>query len=313
MAPKEAARKPPQSARDKKAVKKGHDDPAKQSSRKRKAQDSTGKEPAKASRRSSRTRVTANIDPVKVINFLLSAEALPLCRPKDESKDLESRPKDTRTYNTATLTPFEELAAALILSRPIGHALGLRSIRTLFNEPHNLTTPSAIKRAGKEGCRVILDEARTQHRQKTAEELHLLSEAVEKHLGETKDDVDLLALRDASGKDVDQEREMLKKHVKGLAKTGIDIFARRIQAVWPEWYPFLDDRSTKALKDLGLESDGQKLKVFLETHWDEIEKRQFVEKGGDLERKVFAKVSERALGAGLEGNVDEVKSNIEAA
>ena len=82
------------------------------------------------------------------------------------------------------LNPFEELMCSLILSRPIGHMLGLRSIRTLFNDPHQLNTPKAIKSAGKDGCRVALDEARTQHRQKTADELVLLADAVTEHLGE---------------------------------------------------------------------------------------------------------------------------------
>ena len=316
MAPKKAAGKAHQNSTNGEVTTKSdgkqHDasSSSKQDTRKRKAQDTPVKEPAKTSRRSSRTNAPSKPDPIKLVNFLLSAEALPLCRPKDESADLESRPKGTRTYSTSPLSPFEELAAALILSRPIGHMLGLRSIRTLFNDPHQLNTPVAIQKAGKDGCWTVLDNARTQHKQKTAEELVLLAEAVKDHLGKNDNDVDLQALRETSGKNVEQEREMLKKHVKGVAKTGIDIFGRRIQSQWEEWYPFLDDRSVQALASFGLESDADQLKDFLDAHWDQVEQGQFGEEGDALKRKVFAKVAERALGAGLEGNVEAVARKV---
>lgn len=84
---------------------------------------------------------------------------------------------------------------AVILSRPISHALGLRSIRTLFNKPYEFTTPKEIRSAGFEGVRRALDDARTQHRQKTAEELVLLADAVVEHLGDGQDDVSLERVR----------------------------------------------------------------------------------------------------------------------
>ena len=146
-------------------------------SKKRKAQDGTGKEPPKASRRSARGAPSQSVDIVKLINFLLSPDSLHLCTPKDEFAEVEKNPQ-LRTYSTNPFTPFEELVSALILSRPIGHMLGVRSIRTIFNEPHNLNTPQAIRAKGRDGCRAALDEARTQHRQKTAEELVLLANVV---------------------------------------------------------------------------------------------------------------------------------------
>lgn len=147
------------------------------SSKKRKAQDGEGKEPPKASRRSARGAPSQSIDAVKLINFLLSPNSLQLCTPKDEFSEVEKKPQ-LRTYSTNPFTPFEELVSALILSRPIGHMLGVRSIRTIFNDPHSLTTPQAIRAKGKDGCRAALDEARTQHRQKTAEELVLLANTI---------------------------------------------------------------------------------------------------------------------------------------
>lgn len=167
---------------------------------KRKAE--TKDTPSKAPRRSARGASSAQQpDPLKLINHLLSPASLDSCRPKDEIEDVQKRGKDLRTYSSSTFSPFEELICAVILSRPISHALGLRSIRTLFNEPHNFTTPKKIREAGFEPVRQALDEARTQHRQKTAEELVLLADAVVEHLGDGEEDVSLERVRRECGYD----------------------------------------------------------------------------------------------------------------
>lgn len=166
---------------------------------KRKAE--TKDAPSKAPRRSARGPSSAQPDPVKLINHLLSPASLDSCRPKDEIEDVQKRGKDLRTYSSSTFSPFEELICAVILSRPISHALGLRSIRALFNEPYNFTTPKKIRGAGFEPIRKALDEARTQHRQKTAEELVLLADAVAEHLGDGEEDVSLERVRRECGYD----------------------------------------------------------------------------------------------------------------
>ena len=171
---------------------------------KRKAK--TTDEPSKAPRRSSRGVQQTPTDPVQMLKFLLSAKSLDLCRPKDEIEDLKSRGPDTRTYSSSSFSPFEELLCAVILSRPISHALGLRSIRTIFNEPYGFTTPKKIREAGAEGCRKALDEARTQHRQKTAEELVILANAVVESLGDGDEDVNLERVRKESDHDVEKVR-----------------------------------------------------------------------------------------------------------
>ena len=281
------------------------------SSKKRKAQDAAAKGPSKASRKSPRGASSAPADPVKLINYLLSANSLALCRPKDENIDTETRDKDICTYSTSTFNPFEELVCALILSRPIGHMLGLRSIRTLFNEPHNLTDPKTIRTAGKDGCRQALDQARTQHRQKTAEELVLLADAVMEHLGHGENDTSLERVRKECGHDVEKEREMIKKHVKGMGKTGIDIFARRIQGVWKEWYPFADERTSKALRELGLDDDAEALAETIEKQWGKIKKGDIDGKGNEeMRRKVFVRILERTIGADLEGNIDKLRDAV---
>ncbi len=160
---------------------------------KRKAK--TNNVPAKAPRRSARGASQVQSDPVRLINHLLSPNSRDSCRPKDEIEDVKRRGSDLRTYSSSTFSPFEELMCAVILSRPISHGLGLRSIRTLFNEPYHFTTPKRIREAGFEPVRKALDEARTQHRQKTAEELVLLADAVVEHLGDGDEDVSLERVR----------------------------------------------------------------------------------------------------------------------
>ncbi|KAL8781384.1 MAG: hypothetical protein Q9213_006039 [Squamulea squamosa] len=252
--------------------------------------------PAKAPRRSARGAAQTQPDRVKLINYLLSPDSLDSCRSKDEIEDVKNRGSDLRTYSSSTFSPFEELICAVILSRPISHALGLRSIRTLFNDPHDFTTPKKIREGGFESMIKAINEARTQHRQKTAEELVLLADAVVEHLGDGDEDVSL-----------DREKEMLKKHVKGLGKTGLDIFGRRIQAQWPESYPFADQRTLSGLQKLGLSSTAEELKKLLDDCWTELNVEGFEGNEDDKKRRVFVQILERAVGVDLEGNADGVR------
>ena len=160
--------------------------------------------PAKSVRRSARGAEKDPVDPVKVINFLLSSEAGDLCRPKDEAAQLAEKGENYRTYSSQEFSPFEELVCACVLSRPIGHTLGLRSIRTLFNDPYNFNTPKAITEAGFDEVRGALDNARTQHRQKTAAQLITLAEVVAERFSSGEDDVSMEKVRQDCSKDVDQ-------------------------------------------------------------------------------------------------------------
>lgn len=267
-------------------------------------------EPNKVPRRSARSAApSAPVEAVKLLQFLLSPPSLDLCRPKDEAEDLRTRGPGIRTYSTSTFTPFEELVCAVILSRPIGHMLGLRSIRTIFNAPYGFTTPKKIREAGNEGCREALDKARTQHRQKTAQELVLLADAVVDSLGYGDEDVSLERVREESEHDCERERELLRKNVKGLGKTGLDIFGRRIQGVWPKFYPFVDQRTLAAVEKLGLPGSTEELREMLDENWEKLEVKDIEAKDEEeKKRKAFVRILERALGADLEGNIDSIKS-----
>ena len=183
-------------------------------------------------------------------------------------------------------------------------------MRTLFNPPHNLTTFREIQKAGYEGVRAALDEARTQHRQKTAEQIvglaDFFTESGEfKNMGDS--DTSLEEVRKSCDHDAEKERQKLQ-HIKGLAKTGLDIFGRRIQGLWGEWYPFGDERTLGALAKLGLPGDAVALKELVEGEWKSLDvPEEITGQSEERQRKVFVRILERAIGSELEGNLEDMK------
>lgn len=269
-------------------------------SKKRKADGKEDKQPTKASRRSVRG-AKAEPSQLNLLNFLLSDKAADLCRPEDEIKELEQK-KDLRTYSSTALSPFEELLCAIVLSRPISHRLGLRSIRTILNAPYNLTSPKAIKDIGPEKVHQAMLDARTQHKEKTASVIGLIADVVGERFGKNDSDTSLDKLRDEAGKDWDSERDLLQQSIKGLGKTGLDIFYRRVQWLWPEAYPFVDERTARGLEKLGLPKHPEKLVECLNEHWDKLDTSGLVNADKEAKkRRAFVVVCERASGSELEG------------
>lgn len=168
---------------------------------KRKAKSTSSSEPRKAPRRSRRGAPKIPVDSVKMLQYLVSSDAVNLCRPKDELEELSKR-RVLRTYSSMGLNPFEELVCAVVLSRPISHRLGLRTIRTIFNTPYEFNTPKAIRDAGKEKRHQALWDARTQHKDKTAEEIGALADVVIEQFAESEEDTTLGKLRAEAGNDV---------------------------------------------------------------------------------------------------------------
>ncbi len=170
---------------------------------KRKATPASSSAPNKAPRRSGRgaSKVTV-IDQTKMLQFLISPAATDLCHPKDEIGDLAKHGSNLKTYFNLDLSPFEELVCAVVLSRPISHRLGVRTIRTIFNEPYNFNTPKAIHDAGEEKRHQALWDARTQHKDKTARELGGLADVVLERFAEGEDDVSLEKVRTEAEHDV---------------------------------------------------------------------------------------------------------------
>ncbi len=101
---------------------------------------------------------------------------------------------------------------------------------------------------------------------------------------------------------------MLKKHVKGLGKTGLDIFGRRVQTAWPDPYPFADQRSLSGLGKVGLPDSAEELKKLLDEHWTELDVKDLAGGKDEKKRRAFVRVLERAVGVDLEGNADAVRA-----
>ncbi|KAF2227623.1 hypothetical protein BDZ85DRAFT_254597 [Elsinoe ampelina] len=269
-------------------------------SKKRKADD-TQKEPSKASRRSSRGAPKTSASPAQLINYLLSPSALELCRPDDEAQDISSRGKDIKTYSGSQLSPFEELLCAIVLSRPISHRLGLRTIRTILNDPYNFTTPKAISDASTDKRHQAMFDARTQHKDKTATQIGLVAQVVSEKFASNDTDTSLEAVRKEAGKGWDAERDLLQKEIKGLGKTGLDIFFRRVQWLWEEAYPFVDERTARGVEKLGLPKDAEGLRKAIDENWKEIKKDGLPKDEKQAKRRAFVIVCERATSADLEG------------
>lgn len=240
----------------------------------------------------------------QILRYLLSDSAAALCRPEDETSDLEKGGSAFKAYSSSVLSPFEELVCALVLSRPISHRLGMRTIRTILNDPYNFTSPKSIIDAGKEKRHQALVDAKTQHKDKTAEQIGLIADVVSTKFGT---DNSLNEVREQGYRDWDSERDLLQTNIKGLGKTGLDIFYRRVQWLWEEAFPFIDDRTARGVDKLGLPKNADTLFKLLEEHWSKMDSGSLA---GDDEaakkRRAFVILCERATGADLEGKTDDV-------
>ncbi|KAK0249239.1 hypothetical protein LTR12_017880 [Friedmanniomyces endolithicus] len=259
--------------------------------------------PQKAPRRSARGTTKPHPSQLQLLHYMLSPAAQELCRPADETADLAHR-GPIRTYSSSDLNPYEELLCAVILSRPISHRLGLRTIRTVLNEPYNFSSAKATRDAGSEKWHQALWDARTQHKGKTAEQIGSLAEVVMEKFAASDDEEGsrMQRVREECEGDVAREREFMQKRVKGLGKTGLSIFFRRVQWLWDESYPFIDDRTVESLRKLGLPEDGEELRELIELHWGELDTKDLAGDDDSMrKRRALVTVLERAIGSDLEG------------
>lgn len=290
--------KPQQTNGDTKANSKG-------SKKRKQTNDSGGSQ--KAARRSGRSAPKSQPSQEQLLRFLLTKESEDLCRPDEELQDIKSR-GDIQTY-TSVMNPFEELVCAVILSRPISHRLGLRSIRTILNDPYNFTSAKAVQNAGSKQHHQALWDARTQHKGKTAEQIGLIADLVLEKYTVTgdKDGTQLQKVLDDNGGDVDKALDDLKEAVKGLGPTGVNIFLRRVQWLWQAGYPYIDNRTGLSLRKLGLPEEAEDLEKRILQHWNKLDRKNVAGKDDTAKkRRAFVTVLERAIGADLEGKIDAV-------
>lgn len=203
-------------------------------------------------------------------------------------------------YPQSNLTPFQNLVSACILSKPLSHRLGLRTIQTLLNPPFGLRTLKDLDEAGYEGRRKVMWEARTQHKEKTAGQLGNVVDGIRDLCGEKDDEKELdhlEGLRDsikglATSKDVQDALVDKLTTIKGIGPGVASIFLRRIQGDWEEVYPYADDRCLSSARAFGLitEKEGTE---------------ELAEKVGKGDRRKFVRVLDTLIGIELEKKLEE--------
>ncbi len=290
------------------------------------------KEPRQGSRSSGRTAgggTAKDVTSKQVLNFLLSEDAIQYCFPSDEL-DAARSGKFKKTYSLtppSLFTPFEHLVTASLLSKPLSHTLGMRSVRTLLNEPYDFSTPARLKQAGESKIWEALEDARTQHRQKTASYLYDMGmqysgPASKGDTGDQGDSDEMLELATAANEGgVNSTIHHIKSTVKGMGLTGAEIFCRRVQACegWGEaLWPYADPKSFDALRELGVKvGSADELQEMIErdVDFDKVgsmglneEKKGVDDKDYEVQVAVeFVTVLERAVGCALEQNVPALR------
>ncbi|MFC5748151.1 endonuclease [Actinomadura rugatobispora] len=147
---------------------------------------------------------------------------------------------------------FKLLVLANLMSARITADIAMAAARELFEAGggtprgmNRLTWQQRVDALGR-GHYVRYDES-------TATRLGEMAELVQdKYNG------DLRRLPIEAGRDVDRAAELLKEF-KGIGPTGVDIFCREAQQVWPWLRPYFDDQARKGADRLGLPSDPKRL------------------------------------------------------
>lgn len=296
--------------------------------RKRKAHPTNSKasQPdAKAAKTKSESS-TSSANPKQVINFLLSADSLPYCYPEEELSASKTD-KLNKTYSMtppSSFTPFEQLMISHLLSKPLSHRLGMRSIRTVLNPPYDFSTAQKVKEAGEDKVWNAINDSKTQHVQKTAKQIYQMAE---KYC----DDETMFELAEEVNEDgAKGVVNHIKSTVDGMGEIGAQLFCRRIQCVdgWGDAvWPYVDPKAMDSLKKLGIEvQDADDLQSLVEevVDWEKVGQMgldKLVATGSerddadgkveemDHEQRVqveFVVLLERAIGCVLEGRVEEM-------
>lgn len=140
---------------------------------------------------------------------------------------------------------FQLLCLSLLISARISADIAVAAARALFDA--GWTTPNKMAAATWEARTKVLnqsgyaryDESTSRYLEATAELL------LEQHGG------DLREVRRAADGDAIELRSRLTEH-KGVGNVGADVFIREVQRVWPEFAPFVDDRTLEIADGLGL-------------------------------------------------------------
>jgi endonuclease III len=147
---------------------------------------------------------------------------------------------------------FQLLCLSLLLSARIRANIAVAAARALFAE--GWRSPRKLVASSWEGRARVLNEAGyARYDERTA---RMLADAAKLLIDRWRGD--LRRLRGEADRRPDRERELLQAFP-GIGPVGADIFAREVQAVWPEHFPTADARSLRAARHLGLDGDAEAL------------------------------------------------------
>ncbi len=147
---------------------------------------------------------------------------------------------------------FQWLCASLLISDRINHEIAIKSARALLNEGWN--TPEKMNESNWNDRQKVLENSGFTHYKETAAT----------RLGDTAELVikkysgDLNNLYDRYNGDLLEIHNALQEF-HGIGDIGADIFCREVQLVWPNLYPFLDDKARDYAQELGMPQDAEEL------------------------------------------------------
>lgn len=150
-------------------------------------------------------------------------------------KVVESRGKQNHQLNlfdhivrSKDYTPFQVLSSCILFSKPLSSRLATRTLAMFYEEGSgSVEMPGKMRDAGTHGLWDRLDKARTQHKDKTATQLHDLAEMVIEKYAQDENDTSLDKLRAESGDDVKKLQQLLK-NFNGIGEVGAQIFFRSV-------------------------------------------------------------------------------------
>ena len=147
---------------------------------------------------------------------------------------------------------FQLLVASTLFSARITADKAVQGAKALFDR--GLRTPEKMCESSWEQRVEILNKnGYARYDERTA---RMLGQSAY-HL-ENKYNGDLRELREEADENVKQELELLQEF-KGIGEAGAKIFLREVQVVWPEAYPFADEKASEAAEALGLPKTAKSL------------------------------------------------------
>lgn len=147
---------------------------------------------------------------------------------------------------------FQLLILSLMLSARIASDKAVSATRSLFDA--GFTTAEKMAEASwQQRVDAITWSGYKRYDERTST---FLGEAAQRVLDQYNGDLRQLHSAAQNG---EKSLEELLKEFKGVGTAGADIFLREVQAVWPDVYPFADDRVLRVAADLGLPDSIEKL------------------------------------------------------